>query len=157
MVFQSKPAVQLLELVDDGNGGVPGLDIEEITQFIAPGRDELPAYRKVRKYSDKVLREALAVTQQMTTDTKKIRQTLSAPDLPIYRCVGRLNRDAAGEVVLSKRPSAAVKPGQDVFVVDASGGIRKVGTCGGDGRISLEGRSLVAGVPVFVEQRKGKK
>jgi hypothetical protein len=157
MVFQSRPATQLLELMDDGNGGVPGLAIEDITSFIDPGRDERKDYKKVFRYSESVLQKASSVMQQMTTETKKIRQTLTTLDLPIYRCVGRLNRDVAGEVVLSKRPTAAIKPGQDVFVVDASGGIRKVGTCGGDGRISLEGRSLVAGVPVFVEQRKGKK
>lgn len=157
MVFQSQPAVQLLDLMDDGNGGVPGLAIEDITSFIAPDRNERRDYKKVFRYSESVLQKASGVLQQMSTDAKRIRQSLTALELPTYRCVGRLTRDATGEVILNKRSSDSVKPGMDVFVVDSSGGIRKAGSTGADGRISLEGRSLVAGVPVFVEQRKGKK
>jgi hypothetical protein len=157
LVFQSKQAVQLLEMMDDGESGVPGFEFDEITTFVDPNRDDLQAYKKVRRFSEGVLQKSSKVGQQISEKAKEVRQSLATCEFPTYQCVGRLSRDTAGDVIVAKRASTVITPGEDLLVVDPSGGVRKIGTCRDDGRISLEMRSLVAGVPVFMEQRKGAK
>jgi hypothetical protein len=150
IVFQSDSAQALLADMDDGMGGVPGMEFEQLGLFVAPDRDEKADYKKVRKMSERLLNKAQPIVSQLAADAKKARQAMEKAGFPTFRCVGRLGRDPAGDVVVVRRAAVKLTAGDELHVINADGHIQSIGKCGGDGRAVVDARSLIAGVPVFL-------
>jgi len=153
--FRTDKVKSLLVSLDDGKGGIPDILREELGLFIAPDRDIDPAYIKVRQISERLLARAEQMMEQLRRDAMETRKLLTSPAAPVLRCIGRLGRDTSGSVTFVPSPKGKVSPGEDLQIIEATGTVRVIGKCGPDGRTAIEGRSLVAGVPVFVLEKRG--
>jgi hypothetical protein len=156
-LFQSQAVMQLLAELDDGNGGIPGVQPEELGEFLDPDRDGNAAYGRVRKVAERILGRAAPVLAELKVKMGQVRAALEAPSPSGLMCVGRLARDTGGDIVVVLSPGATMGPGADLSVIGPGGAVASVGRVGPDGRAALTSNAKVAGVPVFVWQRKDKK
>jgi hypothetical protein len=157
LVFQTPPITNLLAELDDGNGGIPGIEATELGQFLDPERDENVAYMKARRYSDRILARAPTVVAQVKKDLEQLHKTLDAPEASSLACVGRLGRDMSGAIAFVPTTAVELPPSSELVVVGPGGAAAPVGRCGPDGRAMISARSAIAGTPVFIWKRKGGK
>jgi hypothetical protein len=150
ILFQSDGAKALLDAMDDGMGGVPGMEFEQIGLFVAPDREDKGDYNKVRKMSERLLNKAQPIVNQLGIDSKARREAMKNADFQVFECVGRLGRDSAGGVVFISRAAITLTAGDELHVIDADGRSRRIGKCRDDGRAVVDARSLIAGLPVFL-------
>ena len=153
-VFQSPEANALQNELDDGMGGIPGVEITDLGEFLDPNREQNRAYVGVRKSSERLLARAKRGLGSLNTTFEDARSALLHTNVRALSCVGRLARDAGGAIVFAQSQKTATPSNAELLVIGPNGDAMKIGTCGPDGRAKIEKGSLVAGVPVFVWRQK---
>lgn len=153
-LFRSPEAEALHKELDDGMGGIPGVEITELGEFLDPNRDQNRGYVSVRKTADRALARATRTMASLDTTLEEARKGLQHKNVQTLTCVGRLARDTTGAVVFTPLQKAAMPSNADLIAISPNGDAMKIGTCGSDGRAKLEKGSLVAGVPVFVWRQR---
>jgi len=153
-VFRSPEADALQKELDDGMGGIPGMEITDLGEFLDPNREQNRAYVSVRNTSERLLARAKRGLGSLNTTLEDARAALLHANVRSLSCVGRLARDAGGAIVFAPSLKTATPSNGELFVIGPNGDAMKIGTCGPDGRAKIEKGSLVAGVPVFVWRQK---
>jgi hypothetical protein len=156
VLFKTEKAMALLKELDDGNDGVPGFEGEDLGTFVSPDRQGDPSYVKVRKFSERAIAKASALVEEMHREAVALRKKLSRPEAPLLQNVGRLVRDATGNIALQRSGTAELVPGDELRVINPGGEVMTIGAYTPEGRARFEARSLVAGTPVFVVEKEGK-
>ena len=153
--FKIAKVNEFIAQIDDDNGGVPNVSVEDLGTFLNPNCQEIPAYLKTKKIAEKLLTQMETVLEQLKLNLVKMRDRFDKPDAATFVCVGRLGRATNGKISLVSLPSVSMTPNAKLLVIGPQGESTDIGTCDLDGRAKINIKtSLVAGVPVFVIQPK---
>jgi hypothetical protein len=90
---------RLSKLLDDGQGGIPGLAVEALWTFVPPTRDENPEYELTKQKAERLLQEIRIGLAAVKDAIAKERQMLTTPTTSRATLVGRLGRNEAGALV----------------------------------------------------------
>jgi hypothetical protein len=90
---------RLSKLLDDGQGGIPGLAVEQLWTFVPPNRDENPEYQLTKQKAERLLQEIQFGLAAAKDAIAKEQRTLTALTTGKATLVGRLGRNEAGELV----------------------------------------------------------
>lgn len=156
-VFQSPDMEALHKELDDGNGGIPGIEITDLGEFLDPNRQRNQAYIKVRKVAERALDQANRRVESLRKAVAEMGKVLSHTDVQTLACVGRISRDAGGAATLVAKSNVEMPNECDLLMIGPNGEAVPIGKIGKDGRAAIEKRAVVTGIPVFVLQTRGAK
>lgn len=155
--FQSPDMEALHKELDDGNGGIPGVEIADLGGFLDPNRQRKQGYLKVRKVAERALDQASRRFESLKKAISDMRKALSHKDVQTLACVGRISRDTGGATTLVPKLNAEMPTESDLLMIGPNGEAVPIGKIGKEGRAAIEKRALVTGIPVFVWQTRGAK
>lgn len=135
----------VLAALDDGEGNVVGINADAFWSFLAPGQ---PEYRLVAPKAQRLLdsiRDGLKPIEEAITRERTVLLE-PAPENP--KLVGRLGRNAKGDVVAVWK-SGPPKPGA-VWWVASGTELLQAGSVDADGRFRPAEKPGPAGTPLYV-------
>jgi hypothetical protein len=134
-----------LTALDDGEGNVSGISADAFWSFLAPGQAEyLLVAPKAKRLLD-TIRDGLPAIEA-AIDRERAVLIQPAPEIP--KLVGRLGRNANGDVVAVWK-SGSPKPGA-VWCVGVGAEFFQAGTVDATGRFSSAEKPGPAGTPLYV-------
>jgi hypothetical protein len=134
-------------LIDDGQGSIPGVSINQIWSFVPPTRDLDAEYQVTKQRSTVVLAEIESGLPGIKEAIEKERQLLVAPPVSLAILAGRLGRDDAGDLVAVWRGSAP--PRGPVWWFPAGADATVAGTVDEEGIFHPNASTGPAGTPLF--------
>jgi hypothetical protein len=134
-------------LLDDGEGSIPGVTIDQIWSFVPPARERDPEYQVTKQKSEALLDEIQRGLAAVSGSMDKERKLLAMPPVGLANLVGRLGRNDAGQLVAVWRGSPP-PPGQ-IWWFPSGGDIALAGTIDDAGMLSPGPRVGPAGTPLF--------
>lgn len=138
---------RLTKLLDDGQGGIPGIPVNQIWSYVAPSREQDPTYQDTKKKSETLLKEIQTAITELKDAIDKERAMLTSPPLGSFVLAGRLARNDAGAIVAIWQGSAP-SPGR-LWWFPAGADAAVAGTVDDKGVFRPEGAASPAGTPLF--------
>ncbi len=137
----------LMALLDDGQGGIPGVTIDQIWSFVPPSRDRDANYKVTKEKAAKLLAAIKRGIADVKAAIDRDEALLKAPPTGVALLAGRLARNDAGDLVVVWRgPKPAPGP---VWWFPANASAAVAGTVDAEGRILLNPNPGPSGTPLF--------
>lgn len=154
--FQADKVNAYVTSIDDGAGGIPGITIADLGEFLDPKRASNPKYLRIKQNAEQYLDRALPVAKAIEGEVGEMSSRAKELRIDTYECVGKVSRGSDGSLRLVPRtggqqPTKSV----EVVVVKADGKEAVVGRTDGKGGLEMsKGASTSAGMPCFVHRPK---
>jgi|688.fasta_scaffold93346_1 hypothetical protein len=154
--FQTDKVNAFIASIDDGSGGIPGITISDLSEYLDPKRATNPKYLRVKQNAEQHLDRAIPVAQAIIREVGQASTRIDDLRIDTYECVGRVSRGSDGTLRLIPRtggqqPTKVV----DVVVLKADGKESVIGRTDGKGGLDIaKGTSTPAGTPCFVRRPK---
>jgi hypothetical protein len=137
----------LITLLDDGQGGIPGVTIDQIWSFVPPTRERDTGYKITKQKSETLLDEIARGLADVGAAIAREGNVLATPPTELATLVGRLGRNDAGDLVAIWRGSA---PSQgQVWWFPATADAAVAGNVDTEGWLRLGPNPGPAGTPLF--------
>lgn len=137
----------LMALFDDGQGGIPGVTMDQIASFVPPSRERDANYRVTKEKAAKLLAAIQRRIAEVKAAIDREEAVLTAPPPELALLAGRLARNDAGDLVAVWREPKPVQG--PVWWFPASAGAAVAGTVDAEGRIQLGPNPGPSGTPLF--------
>ena len=137
----------LMPLLDDGDGNIPGVTIDQLWSFVPPTRERDTVYMVTREKSEAILNDIKSGLAAMKAAIAKEQNVLMAPPMGSAKLAGRLGRNDAGDMVAVWQ-GAAPSPGQ-VWWFPARAEAAVAGTVDAKGMFRPGPAPGPAGTPLF--------
>jgi hypothetical protein len=137
----------LMALLDDGQGGIPGVTMDQIWSFVPPSRERDTNYRVTKDKAEKLLAAIKRGIVEVKAAIDREEAALKSPPPELATLRGRLARNDAGDLVAVWRESKPV-PGP-VWWFPAGMSATVAGTVDAEGRIQLGSNPGPSGTPLF--------
>jgi hypothetical protein len=137
----------LIALLDDGEGGIPGVTMDQIWSFVPPTRERDANYRVTKDKAEKLLLAINRGIVEVKAAIDREEAALKAPPTELFTLRGRLARNDAGDLVAVWRGPKPAKGQVWWFPASASGTV--AGTVDAEGRIQLSPNPGPSGTPLF--------
>jgi len=138
----------LMALFDDGQGGIPGVTIDQIWSFVPPSREQDANYRVTKEKAAKLLAAIKRGIAEIKAAIDREEAVLTAPPPEFALLAGRLARNDAGDLVAVWRGPKPVQGPVWWFPASASAAV--AGTVDAEGRIQLGPNPGPSGTPLFM-------
>jgi hypothetical protein len=133
--------------LDDGEGGIPGVTIDDIWSYVPPTRQRDARYLVITKKAGELLRQIKKGLESVASDIATERKLLASPPLGSATLVGRLGRNEAGDLVAVWR--GAVPPACQVWWFPGGADAVVAGTVDANGMFRPAPVSAPAGTPLY--------
>ena len=137
----------LAKLLDDGQGVVPGLAIDQLWSFVPPTREQDAGYQVTKQKSETLLKEIEAGLAAIKDAIAKEQKLLMAPSAGLAKLAGRLGRNDAGDLIAIWQGSAP--PQGQLWWFPAGADIAVSGTVDDKGTFRTGLAPGPAGTPLF--------
>jgi hypothetical protein len=145
---------QLTALLDDGEGAIPGLALDQLWSFVPPSREQDPAYQLTKQKCETLLAEIQKGLAGVKGSLAKLRKLLAAPPDGLAALAGRLGRNDAGDLIAVWQGSAP--PQGRVWWFSEGRGVAVAGAVDDKG-VFLPGPDVgPAGTPLFTIKSESK-
>jgi hypothetical protein len=145
---------QLKTLLDDGEGGIPGLALDQLWSFVPPSREQDPGYQLTKQKCETLLAEIQKGLAAVKASLAKLRKLLAMPPDGLAALAGRLGRNDAGDLIAVWQGTAP--PQGRVWWVSEGRGVAVAGTVDDKG-VFLPGSDVgPAGTPLFTIKSESK-
>jgi hypothetical protein len=144
----------LAKLLDDGQGGIPGLSIEQLWSFVPPTREQDAEYQLTKEKSETLLNEIELGLAAVKDAIAKEQKLLMAPPVGSATLAGRLGRNDAGDLIAIWQGSAP--PQGQVWWFPAGADVAVAGTVDDKGTFRPGPAAGPAGTPLFTMTSESK-
>jgi hypothetical protein len=144
----SEEGKPVLQVIDDGDGGVPGLTLDQLWTFLKPRRQQDPVYLVAKPKAESMLADVEVGLRGIENALRKERGVLEQPIAEVPQVAGRLGRDAEGHLVAVWRDEPP--EARDVWWLTTSAALARIGTTGPGGKCPIDKNVAPAGTPLYV-------
>jgi hypothetical protein len=149
LAFTVPEARALLEDLDDKEGGIRGIEVEDLGLFVSPDRDRNQRYAALQPKLARLLEDTRGMLPAVRKALQADEGRLAEPPPSTLRLVGRLGRDAEGKLIgVFREPLAS----EQLVWFSGADGVASAGFVDAAGVFTLDQASVgPSGSPLYME------